>query len=786
MRRRILSLVASLGLLLPAGVFAPEVGAARVQLVPSAGPAAPVLAPDGAALESFQSAPNAQVPAEYTPAAETPSLRLYMNRSDAKLIVEDRRNGKLWSSNPLAPLSDQKTILDDAVFQLNYTNARRQMTNLASSASEKPELTFQNIQNGVRAVYDIQKLKLKISVDYTLKEEARADGQGFVGFLEVTIPDGGVQEGGDCSSPTSTSCFMVVTLELLPLFGAAPVGSDGYLMIPDESGAIVTFKPEYPQYRQRYSAAIYGADAAAQAFQTGSGGSSFRNDRPRMPIWGLKDGEAAYAGIVTKGQYQANINGYLAGYITNANRASTEFVYRRQASIPRRRTLFVNRIEDNLIPGDRQVRYVILNGEDANYAGMAKAYRDYLMKSRGMKKLPDQPARPLIDLYMGALRRSSFRDDFLPMTTFDQGIAIMQSFLDKGVKDFDVQLIGWNDGGERGYWPRRYPAEGELGGNAGLQRLTDYAHKNGLRVFLQDNYLYGYTISSGGIFGQIPIVRNLWPNWSYGFNTRFDTMRGVNKLPVFGGSGGGSRSVGFYLVNPVISRQSYVERDYPKHKSLGVDGVSLLLMGTIVASDTNERYPLSRDQVAEEWMKMADRSRELLGGAFITGSNDYVLGRTDRVYDAPVDSNDAFGDLAVPVYHIATQGLVTRNTFAVNLRNDPKTEILRQIEWGMQPVYMLTNQPTADLIRTGFNRLYSGAAAEWIEPAAKEYKQMRDEFGYLSGKFITTHEMLAPRVNRVTYEDGSQVSVNYNPTPYEGPGGRIDAFSYVLRKAGGR
>lgn len=785
MRRRIVSLVASLGLLLPAGVLPAEVGAARVQFVPSAGPAAAVLAPDGAVLESFQSAPNAQVPAEYTPAAETPNLRLYMNRSDAKLIVEDRRNGKLWSSNPLAPLSDQKTILDDAVFQLNYTNARRQMTNLASSASERPELTFQNIQNGVRAVYDIQKLKLKISVDYTLKEEARADGQGTVGFLEVTIPDGGVQEGGDCSSPTSTSCFMVVTLELLPLFGAAPVGSDGYLMIPDESGAIVTFKPEYPQYRQRYSAAIYGADAAAQAFQTG--GSSFRNDRPRMPIWGLKDGAAAYAGIVTKGQFQANINGYLAGYITSANRASTEFVYRRQASIPRRRTLFVNRIEDNLIPGERQVRYVLLNGEDANYAGMAKSYRDYLMKSRGLKKLADQPARPLIDLYMGALRRSSFRDDVITMTTFDQGTSIMQSFLDRGVKDFDVQLIGWNDGGDRGYWPRRYPAEGKLGGNDGLRRLTDFAHKNGLRVYLQDNYLYGYTISSGGIFGQIPYVRNIWPNWSYGFNTRFDTMRGVNKLPVFSGTRtGGSTNAGFYLLNPAVAQRDYVERDFPKHKSIGVDGVGLVFMGTYIASDTNERFPFSRDQVAEEWMKMADRSRELLGGSFVTGSNDYVLGHTDRVYDAPVDSVDAFGDLAVPVYHIATQGLVTRNTFAVNLRNDPQTEVLRQIEWGMQPTYQLTYAPTASLIRSPGNRLYSGAVEEWIEPAAKEYKQMREEFGYLNGKFITAHEILAPRVNRVTYEDGSQISVNYNPTPYEGPGGRIDAFGYVLRKAGGR
>jgi hypothetical protein len=283
-----------------------------------------------------------------------------------------------------------------------------------------------------------------------------------------------------------------------------------------------------------------------------------------------------------------------------------------------------------------------------------------------------------------------------------------------------------------------------------------------------------------------PVISNIWPNWSYGFNSRFDTMRGVNLLPVFQNNvTGGGRGIGFYLINPVIARQRYVERDFPKHKQYGADGASLVMAGTLAASDTNEQYPLSRDQVVETWMGMADRSRELLGGAMVLGSNDYVLGHTDRVYDAPVDSVDAFGDVAVPVYHIATQGLAVRNTFAVNLRNDPKTEILRQIEWGMQPVYQLTHQPTDLLIRTGFNRLYSGIFEHWVDPAVAEYRQMRDEFGFLADKFVTDHEILQRRVHRVTYEDGTQITVNYNPEAYSGPDGRVDAYSYVLKKAGG-
>jgi len=281
-------------------------------------------------------------------------------------------------------------------------------------------------------------------------------------------------------------------------------------------------------------------------------------------------------------------------------------------------------------------------------------------------------------------------------------------------------------------------------------------------------------------------VRNIWPNWSYGFNTRYDTIRGVNKLPVF--SLGGSNN-DIFLINPVIAFQRYVTRDITKHKQIGWDGVTVRSMGSIVSSDTNERYPLSREATAQQFMKIADFERENLGHAMVDGPNIYTVGHTERVYSAPEQSLDAFGDTPVPLYHIALNGLVTRTTgsfYAVNMRNDPKTELLRQIEYNIQPVYLLTHQPSSDLIRTQANWLFTSQYEEWIDPAVKEYKQMRDEFGYLNGLFITNHEMLDYQVDRVTYEDGSQLIVNYNPAPYNGNGVSVGAYGYVLKKGSSR
>ncbi len=191
-RRKLLA--ATLGLTLLAPAILPIPASARTD---AAGSTEVMSTYNPSVGEFVGTAPSGQaIPVDYEQAAETPSLRLYINRSDSKILVEDKRSGKLWSSNPLEPLSDQKTILDDAVFQINYTNARRQMTNLASSASERPALSFQSIPNGVRVNYELAKLKIKLTIDYALKEEQRVDVPGTVAYLEVTVPEAGLKEEG--------------------------------------------------------------------------------------------------------------------------------------------------------------------------------------------------------------------------------------------------------------------------------------------------------------------------------------------------------------------------------------------------------------------------------------------------------------------------------------------------------------------------------------------------------------------------------------------------------------
>lgn len=736
-----------------------------VLVLPVALPALPV-----AADTAGPAAPAAVLPPEYELVATTPLLKLHIERTSSKIIVEDTRNGKLWTSNPLEPpQGDQKSLLDDAVFLLNYTNARRQMTNLASSASEKPDLRYEPIPNGVRTTFDISGRKITLALEFTIKDN----------YLEVKIPDAPIKEEGE---------FKIVTVEVLPLFGAAATEADGYLVIPDGSGGIVRYRHEHPQYRQRYSATVFGGDLASASFTQTATGSSARwtswVERPYMPIWGLVDGQTGYLGIITQGEYEANINGYMSGYITNYSRASAEFQFRRQAAIPRRRTLMVNRIEEDRLTGDRSVRYTLLTGNEASYVGIANNYRKYLVQEKQVARIKQEP-RAYLQLFMAITRKTGFREDRIPMTTYAQAREIVQGFLDRGVKNLDVALIGWTDEGLRGTWPRRYPSDWSIGGNDGLRDFVNFAHKNGVRVILEDDYLLAYTASTGQLIGQVPFLRNLWPAWSYGFTAQVDTMRAVNRLPLgdrAGSRGGGSR-FGLYLLNARVMYDRYVQRDVPIHKSFGIDGVQLRYYARFLPSDTNPRYPMRRHETAQQYRTSIDYIRKTLGTIAVDGANHYALGHADRTMEVPLGATDAFVDDDVPLYHMVSHGLTTGTVPGGNHRNDPQLEFLRHVEWGIQPSFFLSYQSSAQLIRTSANRFFSTQWTTWIDRAAQEFLVMERDLGHTWSQFMVDHQPLAQDVFQTTYEDGTRVFVNYGAQAFTTDRGvTVGALDYKVIK----
>ena len=701
---------------------------------------APTLNP---ALDKMPSAASAWLPVkkpdtisnDYQAAAENETLQLYINPANAAIIVLDKRSNHIWSSVPagaasnpdLAGVWKRRSPIPLAV---EYTSADR--TSVKVVRPEDMQITTSPVENGAKVQVNIPSAGFTLTLFITLNGDV----------IEVTIPD---------SSVTETSENGLVSVQILPFFGAAADTDPGYLVFPDGSGMLVDFRSPRRAEVQETSRPIYGEDQLTPPAGTGAL-TPFTRQPVVMPVFGLNNGNDAFLGIITHGDFDATISMARAGTGMPYNRIWGEFVFRRQGMFSLDGDAPVVLYQPGRIGGDRQIRYTFLSGK-AGYADMAARYRDYLIE-RGAKRVPANA--PLMDLhfFMGVEQRTWFLRDFITLTTFANVQEMVDRLVADGVSRFDVTLEGWNNGGVNAHYPERLPAESQHGDSSGLRALADALHKHSQRLFLHDNYL---NILPGAT-GAFPII---------------DAVRGVDGLPVGDGDTG-------YFLNPQVALRNFAARDIPQMKTFGTDGLYLQDFAAIAAPDGNLRYPLSRENFAASWMQIAGLAQATFGSASLDGGNIYALNFADRLENVPLDGTGYdLSDDTIPFYQIAVHGLVQYTGAPINLSSDPRRSFLRHIEYGAMPTFTLTQNDTALLYHTTTNNLWSGQFSTWRAEVLKDY-QSTQRLAALQSQFITNHEKLADSVYQVTYESGSRIIVNYSIHPYSTNTISVNAQDFIV------
>jgi len=673
-----------------------------------------------------------EVPEEYDLVAESEHLRLYLKRATSALIVEDKRNGRLWRSSPAnldeAQVSQTWRQRIEAPIVLSYTDADRGQAKVSDPRDMEVELT--PVEGGVRAHYRFPEDGFELSVAYAVHDD----------FLEVTVPEAGIVESGEQQNT-------LVSLDVLAFLGATQDGEEGYIVFPDGSGALMHYTSPRPEAVQEISVPIYG-DEQISLRQSGS----FHETAP-LPVFGLVSGEAAFAAIVTQGDFDARIAVGRSGKTIPYNHAWASFVYRRQGQFSLTGGQPTWLYEPNLAGGDRQIRYCFLTGESANYVGIATRYRDFLVHERGVRRLDDDVPLMSLDFFMGVERRTWFLRDLVKMTKFADVQEMLDDLASAGVSRLDVTVDGWNEGGSMARYPQRLPVEARLGGADGLRALADAVHARGQRLFLTDNYLV-----------VLPEGRGALPY--------SDAMRGVDGLPLRQGE--------FFLLNPQVALLKFALRDIPRMADLGANGLRLNYFAGLTVPDTNDRYPLSRESFAASWMQIAALAREQFGAVAMSGGNSYAIPHADRLDWVPLDSThyDLF-DETIPFYQIVAHGLVLYDGQPFNLMNDGQRTFLRQVEYGAIPHFVLTHENSALLTRTFANEHWSTQYSFWRDEVVRQYRAV-ETLAPLANQFIVAHARLAEGVYETVYEDGTRVVVSYNTSPTALESATVPALDFVV------
>ncbi|OBZ13667.1 DUF5696 domain-containing protein [Bacillus sp. FJAT-26390] len=691
--------------------------------------------------------------------AENAGFKMYIDEKTGNVRLVDKRTGKEWLGTPQLPrttMPNNKKFMDAAV-HVKYTEGSDTVQTYLTKEKEN-KLKIETIDGGAKVTFQFVKEELEFAIEYRLVEN------GF----ELTVPEASIKEAGKAK---------FVSIEPLPFWNAAADTEEGAIFLPDGSGALMKYSAKHPQYFAGYSETIYGADPAYVTQSHENIDQMWRQklapkEMVALPVFGNYRNEVGSLGIVTKGQYDAKINGTPSGIrAISYYRTSAEFIYRWSDVIFIGTSGEIPFFQGDWIKGDRQTRYVLLQDQEADYVGLAQAYGKYLQQEQGVKPV-EQTAVPVkVKLLGGILRDEVLGSTFISMTTFDQAREIIDAFQQKGITNLELTFSGWSEDGLYGDQPDHFPVEKKLGGAKDLKDLAAYAANKGVSLYLEANYARAFSESDG-------------------MKKAKDAIRGMDRevapsTDYFVGSRWNDDSRLYYWMKPERVISKHLDKELKDYAKLGIAGVHLAYWGDTLYSDIDPKSQTSRGETAAAWVKATDAIREATGGTSVDYGFAYMLGHIDGISGAPLDSSHfIYNDETVPFYQIAVRGLVPYSANAINLRNDAQNELLRSVEYGALPSLELTYEPTTKLQRTLEDRLWSSQYTTWLDDAAEQYKELEQIYQAISNQPIADHEKLSSSVYRTTYANGTKVFVNYGGAPATIEGNSVPAAGYLMQNGG--
>ncbi|MBP1991746.1 DUF5696 domain-containing protein [Paenibacillus eucommiae] len=681
---------------------------------------------------------------------------------DSQLFqVRDKRSGVVWSSSPvpeaLTATNQTASQIAGSPILLSYTT---QFKDILTTSLLTEDVTWKSfkMEGGVQIYYELPRLQLAFTVEYTLRD----------GGLHVRLPEDGISEGGAAA---------ITSLELFPMFEAAKQGEKGYVVVPDGSGALMYFDRPHTFINRGYEKWIYGVDPVFDFSRTPPIG-----ERLTLPLLGMVKENGGYVQTILKGAEDAKIVINPPGvYNVDYYRGGMEFALRKTyATKLSKAGSDVLLVEKERIRSDREIRFDFLAGSRVGYPQLAEIVRERLMSSDmspdtslGLEQTSegDPYNAPLIRLLMGTEKREDGLSGSLVITTtFNEGGVIMDELLQAGVEKLTVGLKGWQQAGAYGDTHHSVKPDARFGGEKGLNRLLQQAEQLGVAIALEDNETDIYSPRKSKVDMRSQVVRK--PDGSL-----------YTHLPL-GPTGSYRTEPSWYLLNAAAAEHMRGPK-LDAYEELGVPTVNLQRTGDTLSSDYNRKNPLRRNQWAIHEQQALSDIRSRLGSVGVFYGYLYAAKEADRIIDIPISTSpDDLLDEQIPFLQLVYHGSLTYYASPVNRSENPQMQLLRAIEYGAIPSFELTYRPTVELRDTYEDRLFSGEYSEWMADVQKAYSMWDSALKDVYKHQMTDHREMAEGVYRTTYEDGTSIWVNYGSLLYDSNGAVVKPMSFAVYKGG--
>ena len=675
-------------------------------------------------------------------AAESAQLELWLNRQYGALRVVNRESGYIWGCLPLEEaegLNSTWNCYGNSLAAIECFDKSGGESRL--SIGKDGEASYELTENGLLCHMSFGEVGIELSVAVEL-EGAR---------LSLSVVDGSVREG---LLEDDDKGYMLKSVTFLPFLGASyGADIDGYMLIPDGTGALIRFL-EPANYVSTYAARIYGPDAGVENYSYGGYEYIKEENQAFMPIYGVVHGagQNGFLAVVESGAEYASILATPALTNNPYNWAAARFEYRQKYMMN------INRKEGSgaLMPQPdmNQVRprvsFYFTEGEEADYGAMAVMYRELLVERGELSYLEPGEAGeiPLQLEVLGADKKKGFLfNSTAVFTSFAEAGEMAEALRGDGVDELLMVYRCYTMNNEAGA-----KLLGRLGSADELAALSVQLESGGGELLL---YLDPLTANEDQITPRTEAANNLSSM----------EIKWLNSLDVYGAMY--DTTYVYRLSRAGRAVDSAVSRGYGA--GFALDQLSFRLY-----SDFASGKELTRPESLEKARELAGK---LAGGGKLTmyKPNQYLWSGTGRVLGLPaVSSQLLYESDTVPFLQIVLSGCAQMFSEPLNMTSCSGEKLLRLVEYGMAPAFVAAYCESDELMDTAQSAYASASFEGWRETMAEAYETVASALEGVWGHSITEHRCLETGLIRVSYDNGVRIYVNYTDEARTADGLRVE------------
>lgn len=683
---------------------------------------------------------------EFVRCAESGNLSLCFQPSTTQLKVENSEDGSVWYSNPQDASEDiNATQLVKmrmmSVLDLEYVNTvskKRTNINTYTSNVRSGKYEISTLENGVVFKYPITEVGKAIYLVVYLE-----NGNLLTSFWYEDLEEG----------PENVE---IVSIAALPYFVRGSMKDDGYLFLPDGSGATVDFS-KVVYSGNAYSRNIYGYEPTlidSDYYLNVNKTSVY------LPVYGARVNGSAVMAICENGAEYGILTAEACGQTSSYARVYVN--YKLLNSIEYKVGNYNTELFDKVASSVDCVttRYSFLTGEEADYSGMARAYRNYLLNGSELK---DTSLGFYTDIYASVIKKVSTvgipHNKTVSLTDDSQLEKIIEKLKAEGVEDITVRYRDWNADDIKG----NRVTSADAASGISLKKINENKDAK-----IYPALLRLHTYSNGSyldrLFNASKSITQLPFSWKgYSLSNLNETSNGEYRV-----------SVDWFKTN---SEELFLKLKNDNIRNIALGDVS----NSLYCDFKDEGF--KRDKTKAVMGELIKKNAEAFDSVMLDSANAYAAVYADVIYNAPTyhSSHDILSR-SVPFYTMVMNGIADCVAPAYNNGEDDKA-LLRAVASGAGFCVTWIAADTTELVGTGLSHLSNVNFSQTVDETLSIYKKINSVYSKINGSRIYSHNYVADNVSVTEYENGLRIYVNFGKEDFLlEDGTKIPSEDFIARE----